>query len=74
MAEFCKKNFKILVVKSNESFEEYTLEQLEAYYAINPRKRPDVVYTPDATIAAEFCELFGYKIANEDYGLILLPL
>lgn len=53
---------------------QYTLEQLEAYYAINPRKRPDVVYTPDATIAAEFCELFGYKIANEDYGLILLPL
>ena len=28
MAEFCKKNFKILVVTSNESFEEYTLEQL----------------------------------------------
>lgn len=28
MAEFCKKNFKILVVTSNESFEEYALEQL----------------------------------------------
>lgn len=28
MAEFCEKDFKILVVSNNENFEEYTLEQL----------------------------------------------
>ena len=28
MAEFCQKDFKILVVKDNENFTEYTLEQL----------------------------------------------
>lgn len=52
---------------------QYTLDQLEAYYAINPQKQPDVVYTTDAGIAADFCELFGYRIADETYGLILLP-
>lgn len=53
---------------------QYTLDQLEAYYAINPQKLPDVVYTMDTDIAAKFCELFGYRIADETYGLILLPL
>lgn len=28
MAEFCEKDFKILVVTNNQNFEEYTLEQL----------------------------------------------
>lgn len=53
---------------------QYTLDQLEAYYAINPQKRPDVVYTVDADIAAEFCKLFGYTIADETQGLIMTPL
>ena len=53
---------------------QYTLDQLEAYYAINPQKRPDVVYTVDADIAAEFCKLFGYTIADETHGLIMTPL
>lgn len=52
---------------------QYTLDQLQAYYAINPQKLPDVVYTMDADIAAEFCKLFGYRIADETYGVILLP-
>lgn len=53
---------------------QYTLDQLEAYYAINPQERPDVVYTVDADIAAEFCKLFGYTIADETHGLIMTPL
>lgn len=53
---------------------QYTLDQLEAYYAINPQERPDVVYTVDADIAAEFCKLFGYTIADETQGLIMTPL
>lgn len=53
---------------------QYTLDQLEEYYAINPHKLPDVVYATDTSIAAEFCTLFGYRIAAEDHGLILLPL
>lgn len=55
--------------------DDHTLDRLEAYYAINPRKIPDVVFVEHRfeQIAEPFCSRFGYTQTPVVGGFVLLP-
>lgn len=53
----------------------HALETLKSYYAINPDKLPELVYVGASygDIAEGFCQSFGYRIADDQNGYVLLP-
>ena len=53
---------------------EHSVKRLEAYYKLNPDKKPDVVYVDKVYegIANLFCEKMGYKTNRNDASIILV--
>ena len=54
---------------------EHTLARLEAYYAINPEKFPDVVFADGdyRDTAQQFCQRFGFVLEETPGGFLLTP-
>ena len=54
---------------------EHTLARLEAYYAINPEKFPDVVFADGnyRDTAEQFCQMFGFVLEETPGGFLLTP-
>ena len=53
----------------------HTLNQLEAYYAINQEKFPHVVFADVEyrDVAEEFCRRFGFDLEETPGGYLLTP-